>query len=49
MHGVSTVFAYRGTLLIGKRPPPMTAIGPQAQDYCRVPGGVLFLMSEIPL
>ena len=40
---------YRGTSLIRNRPPPEGHQRPWAYSYCRVLGGALFLMSEVPL
>ena len=39
---------YKGTLLIRKRPPPRTTIGPYAQAYCRVLRGGVFLWTRHP-
>ena len=40
---------YRGTSLPRKRPPPRATTHPWAKSYCRVVGGLCFLVSEIPL
>ena len=36
-------YLYKGTLLIRKRPPPRTSVGPWAKAYCRVLQGGGFL------
>ena len=48
--GISGLEAYcRDTSLLRNCPLPRTSAGPWAWFYCRVLGGGLFLVSEVPL
>jgi len=40
---------YRGFSLMRNRPPPRATVGPSAWSYCRVLGGGIFRISEVPL